>query len=61
MTVPNAIVDASIQIRRPRLWALEHSACQDGIVAVLRPKIHEGEIISTQRGANNQSYHFLIQ
>ena len=37
MTVPNAMVDASIQMRRPRLWALEHSACHDGIVAVFRP------------------------
>ena len=37
MTVPMAIIDASIQICRPRLCDFEHSACHDGIVAVFTP------------------------
>ena len=37
ITVPNAMVDASMQISRPLLWDFEHSACQVGIVAVFKP------------------------
>ena len=37
MTVPMAIIDASIQMWRPRLCDFEHSACHDGIVAVFTP------------------------
>lgn len=37
MTVPTAIMAASIQINRPRLWERDVSACHTGIEAVFAP------------------------